>query len=311
MKSSELDYELPPELIAQHPADRRDHRGCSSTTAPRTSAPPPVQRSSPARLRSPRRGQRHARRPGAAAPAARDGWRGRDPADRGARATRVGRASHDRRADCGSARCSARSRSWRSSTAVAGGSGSTAAPDGELPLPPYITEPLVDPDRYQTVYARHPGSAAAPTAGLHFTSELLSELDVARLTLHVGLDTFRPVRSTSSTTTSCTASATASPISTLERIPCRRRARGRDDHGPCAGDDLPRSRWRRRVGPSLMIQPGFEFQSGRRAADQLPPAAIDAARAGDGVRGCRGDEVGCTGWRSPSSTGSTRSAMRC
>jgi len=66
-------------------------------------------------------------------------------------------------------------------------------PHGETPLPPYITEPLADPERYQTVYAREEGSAAAPTAGLHFTPELLARLDVERVTLHVGLDTFRPV----------------------------------------------------------------------------------------------------------------------
>jgi S-adenosylmethionine:tRNA ribosyltransferase-isomerase len=66
-------------------------------------------------------------------------------------------------------------------------------PAGETPLPPYITTPLEDPERYQTVYSRDAGSAAAPTAGLHFTPELLSSLDVERVTLHVGLDTFRPV----------------------------------------------------------------------------------------------------------------------
>jgi S-adenosylmethionine:tRNA ribosyltransferase-isomerase len=66
-------------------------------------------------------------------------------------------------------------------------------PAGETPLPPYITEPLRDPARYQTVYAHEAGSAAAPTAGLHFTPELLDRLDVERVTLHVGLDTFRPV----------------------------------------------------------------------------------------------------------------------
>jgi S-adenosylmethionine:tRNA ribosyltransferase-isomerase len=67
------------------------------------------------------------------------------------------------------------------------------APAGEAPLPPYIVEPLADPERYQTVYAEEEGSAAAPTAGLHFTPELLAGLDVERVTLHVGLDTFRPV----------------------------------------------------------------------------------------------------------------------
>jgi S-adenosylmethionine:tRNA ribosyltransferase-isomerase len=67
-------------------------------------------------------------------------------------------------------------------------------PHGVAPLPPYITAPLADPERYQTVYARDPGSAAAPTAGLHFTPEVLARLDVERVTLHVGLDTFRPLQ---------------------------------------------------------------------------------------------------------------------
>ena len=69
---------------------------------------------------------------------------------------------------------------------------------GQMPLPPYIHEKLNDPNRYQTVYAKHPGSAAAPTAGLHFTPELLSKLEskgveLIYVTLHVGLGTFRPV----------------------------------------------------------------------------------------------------------------------
>lgn len=70
---------------------------------------------------------------------------------------------------------------------------------GQMPLPPYITHQLEDKNRYQTVYAKHTGSAAAPTAGLHFTPELLKELEekgveIARVTLHVGLGTFRPVK---------------------------------------------------------------------------------------------------------------------
>lgn len=70
---------------------------------------------------------------------------------------------------------------------------------GQMPLPPYITHKLKDKNRYQTVYARYEGSAAAPTAGLHFTKELLSEIEemgvrIARITLHVGLGTFRPVK---------------------------------------------------------------------------------------------------------------------
>ena len=70
---------------------------------------------------------------------------------------------------------------------------------GQMPLPPYITHELKDKNRYQTVYAKHDGSAAAPTAGLHFTPELLKKIEekgvaIARVTLHVGLGTFRPVK---------------------------------------------------------------------------------------------------------------------
>ncbi len=75
---------------------------------------------------------------------------------------------------------------------------SVMAAAGEMPLPPYITDRSSAPERYQTVYARPPGSAAAPTAGLHFTPELLASLEAAGVarapvTLHVGLDTFRPL----------------------------------------------------------------------------------------------------------------------
>lgn len=70
---------------------------------------------------------------------------------------------------------------------------------GQMPLPPYITHPLQDKNRYQTVYAKYDGSAAAPTAGLHFTQELLEQIkekgvEIAKVTLHVGLGTFRPVK---------------------------------------------------------------------------------------------------------------------
>lgn len=70
---------------------------------------------------------------------------------------------------------------------------------GQMPLPPYITHQLQDKNRYQTVYAKHEGSAAAPTAGLHFTKELLEQIEqmgvnIVRVTLHVGLGTFRPVK---------------------------------------------------------------------------------------------------------------------
>ncbi|GAB4242885.1 MAG: hypothetical protein Kow00129_01590 [Thermoleophilia bacterium] len=76
------------------------------------------------------------------------------------------------------------------------------AEHGQAPLPPYIKEPLNRPEEYQTVYCREPGSAAAPTAGLHFTSDLLGRagrrgIEIVRVTLHVGLDTFRPIQAES------------------------------------------------------------------------------------------------------------------
>ena len=77
---------------------------------------------------------------------------------------------------------------------------------GRMPLPPYITETLDEPERYQTVYSKIPGSSAAPTAGLHFTEELIERVQeagasIAYITLHVGLGTFRPVKEEKSRTT--------------------------------------------------------------------------------------------------------------
>ncbi len=98
------------------------------------------------------------------------------------------------------------------------------AEHGEMPLPPYITERLQDPDRYQTVYARSPGSAAAPTAGLHFTPNLLAELasggiEQAVVELVVGLDTFRPVTEHDPTRHRMHTERYRVPAETLER--CR------------------------------------------------------------------------------------------
>ena len=190
MELSELDYDLPPELIAQHPAARRDEsrllvfdRADGSVRDRRFSDLPAElhgelvvvndTRVVPARIPI-------------AAPKGEvllleridgDLWEGLARPTRRLRAGRrygpVELVEH-----LGEGR-------WRLRLA--------GEPAGETPLPPYITEPLADPERYQTVYAREPGSAAAPTAGLHFTPDLLTALDVERVTLHVGLDTFRPV----------------------------------------------------------------------------------------------------------------------
>lgn len=106
------------------------------------------------------------------------------------------------------------------------------ADHGEMPLPPYITERLGDPDRYQTVYAREPGSAAAPTAGLHFTSELLDRLaergiEVAKVELVVGLDTFRPVMEDDPTEHRMHTERYRVPQETMERCLAVRAAGGR------------------------------------------------------------------------------------
>jgi S-adenosylmethionine:tRNA ribosyltransferase-isomerase len=191
MYASELDYELPQELIAQHPTEKRDESRllvyCRATGEVRhrvfrdlpeelpagTLTVVNDTRVVPARIRieRPRGEVLLVERLGG------EEWEGL------ARPTRRLRAGQrygpvELLEHLGEGR-------WRLRL--------HGEPGGEAPLPPYITEPLAEPGRYQTVYAREQGSAAAPTAGLHFTPELLNRLDVERVTLHVGLDTFRPL----------------------------------------------------------------------------------------------------------------------
>jgi S-adenosylmethionine:tRNA ribosyltransferase-isomerase len=194
LRTSELDYDLPPELIAQRPLPRRDdsrllvHDRATGETRHRRFRDLPEElprgalvvvndtRVVPARLR--------VRRPtGGEAevlllePAGDGLW---EALARPTRRLRPGM-------QLGAAELVEHRGEGRWLVRLEG------APAGEAPLPPYIVEPLADPERYQTVYAEEAGSAAAPTAGLHFTQELLAGLDVERITLHVGLDTFRPV----------------------------------------------------------------------------------------------------------------------
>lgn len=103
---------------------------------------------------------------------------------------------------------------------------------GQMPLPPYIHEPLKDPERYQTVYAQTPGSAAAPTAGLHFTAELMEVLRAAgvgfaAVTLHVGLDTFAPVNEEDPHEHQIHTEWCELPAETAEAVNATRRAGGR------------------------------------------------------------------------------------
>src|SRR5262245_8484479 len=194
MKRSELEYSLPPELIAQHPAERRDesrllvYERSTGDVRHRVFRELPDElhgelvvvndtRVVPARLRLQRPTGGEAE---VLLLEPLDGvgeWEGlARPTKRLQQGQRLGPVELVEHLGEGR---------WRLRL--------EGEPAGEAPLPPYITEPLADPERYQTVYADREGSAAAPTAGLHFTPELLAKLDVERVTLHVGLDTFRPV----------------------------------------------------------------------------------------------------------------------
>jgi S-adenosylmethionine:tRNA ribosyltransferase-isomerase len=197
METAELDYELPPELIAQRPVQRRDEsrllvyeRATGEVRHRRFSDLPDEvaddelvvvneSRVIPARLRLERTGGGEAEVLLLERVGPNGVWEGLARPSRRLRAgQRLGPV--ELLESLGEGRWLLRLE---------------GEPAGEAPLPPYITERLDDPERYQTVYAREEGSAAAPTAGLHFTPELLARLDVERVTLHVGLDTFRPVES--------------------------------------------------------------------------------------------------------------------
>ena len=294
MNASELDYELPPELIAQHPAARRDESRLLVYDRATGEVRHRVFRDLPASsARDARRRQRHAGRPGADP---RSSGRGaRCCCSSGSTAT-SGRGSRGRPGGCGRGGATGRSSCSSISARGAGGCGSHGEPAGETPLPPYITEPLADPERYQTVYAREPGSAAAPTAGLHFTPELLARLDVERVTLHVGLDTFRPLAVERSRSTRCTASATRFG-------PRRGSGSARRERVLAVGTTTVRvletlARGAPLAGRTeLFVMPGLRVPAGRRAAHELPPAALDPARARDGVRRRRADAGALPGRR--------------
>ena len=199
MRSTDLDYALPPELIAQRPAERRDasrllvYDRRSGDVRQRSFAELPQElagyltvvndtRVVPARLAL-------RRETGGAVEVLLVERLGDERWEALARPSRRLRAGER-----------LRGRGSASSVELVEPLGAgrwvvqlAGEPDGELPLPPYVHETPADPERYQTVYARDPGSAAAPTAGLHFTPELLASLDHETVTLHVGLDTFRPL----------------------------------------------------------------------------------------------------------------------
>jgi S-adenosylmethionine:tRNA ribosyltransferase-isomerase len=209
MRTDELDYELPPDLIAQHPASPRDsarllvsdrgapirHRRFSDLPGELWDEDLVVindTRVLPVRLRA-RRATGGAAEVLLLEPAADGCWQALVRPYRRLRDGEVLSASGveiEIREHLGEGRAVVR-------PTAPGPLKPALEAAGEMPLPPYITEPLADPGEYQTVYAREAGSAAAPTAGLHFTTELLDRVraahEVVAVTLDVGLDTFRPV----------------------------------------------------------------------------------------------------------------------
>ncbi len=185
---------------------------------------------------------------------------------------------------------------------------------GEMPLPPYITTPLGDPARYQTVFAAIPGSAAAPTAGLHFTDELFDRLaaagvGVAKVELVVGLDTFQPISTPRPARPSDAHRALPRPRVDPAGVSGGPSCRRRRHHGG-AGTGVGRCS-RRGVGTHRPVHPSRLRLAGRRRADdQLPPAADDTADDDRRVRR-RPVAPAVRPRRWPATTGSCPSATRC
>ena len=291
MRTDEFDYHLPPELIAQRPADHRDRsrllvvdRG-SGDLAHRHFADLPEylragdtlvvndSRVLPARLKGTRLASGGAVELLLLQELGPDRWLALSrpakrlrPGDRLAFGSLAAMVEEEREEGMRVVRFEAGARPLRSWLEEV----------GELPLPPYIHERPADPERYQTVYAREAGSVAAPTAGLHFTPELLSLLgergvQVAAVTLHVGLGTFRPVHAEEIAGHTMHAEYGVLPAETAAALVATRERGGRVvavgttavrvlESAALVGQDTAWSGW-----TDIFIYPGFRF----RAVDAL------------------------------------------
>ena len=192
---------------------------------------------------------------------------------------------------------------------------------GEVPLPPYIHEPLADPERYQTIYSRIEGSVASSTAGLHFTPELMLALrergvNLAFVTLHIGLDTFRPVQVEEIEQHQIHREWAELSAETARAVNETRLAGGRViavgttvvrtlesaakialGYRPC--DEIPEGAvcgWQRVAAftgeTDLFIRPGYVFPRGGRDDHELPPAEVDLVDVGQRVCGEGADRPG-------------------
>ncbi|HZM18086.1 MAG TPA: tRNA preQ1(34) S-adenosylmethionine ribosyltransferase-isomerase QueA [Gaiellaceae bacterium] len=271
MDTSALEYELPPELIAQRPAERRDesrllvyertsgkvrHRRFSEL--PEELAPDELvvvneTRVIPARLRLERPGGGEAEVLLLERVGTNGLWEGlARPSRRLKPGQRLGPV--ELLEPLGGGR-------WRLRL--------EGEPAGEAPLPPYIRESLADPNRYQTVYAREEGSAAAPTAGLHFTPELLERLDVERVTLHVGLDTFRPVESATLEEHEIHTERYSVEPAAWERIRAAERVLAVGTTTTRVLETLASNKLLQAIGPARDPAPGAEAPGGREPSNKL------------------------------------------
>ena len=298
------------ELIAQHPLDRRDDSRLlvysRATGEIRHRAFRDLPGELPAGTLVGR--ERHARRAGA------------DPrsSGRGARcccssgsAARSGRGSRGRRGGCGRGGGTGRSSCSSTSARGGGGCGSTASRRARRRCRRTSPSRSATPSATRRSTRRRPGSAAAPTAGLHFTPELLARLDVERVTLHVGLDTFRPLAVERVEEHPLHGERYEVAARGVGADPRRRSACSRSGRRRCGCSRRSRAARRSPAAPSCSSRPGFEF----RRVDalltnfHLPRSTLLALVMA--FAGVERDARRSTGSRSRSGTASTRSATRC
>ena len=306
MDLADFDYDLPPGASPSSRSSPGTRPACWSTAGRRAPRPPHVADLPDLSARRPAGRQRHAgpARPAAAAQAHRAArsrccCSSRTPTAGGRRwsapAAGSGRAPSRRGRRPGGRRRRARPGDGRGEVMlrVHPGDDELAALDrhGEVPLPPYITAPLADPERYQTVYADRPGSVAAPTAGLHLTDDVLDRCragggEVARVELVVGLDTFRPI----------TADKVEDHLMHTERYAVPGPTLAACEHAGRAGGS----------SPSAPPASGRSSRRRRRAGSRAAPTCSSTALASSGWSTCCSPTSTCPGrrcscWSTPSS----------
>ena len=284
MRSDELDYDLPPELIAQHPADRRDALAAARLRARDGRRPPPdVRRPAGRARRRARRRQRHEGRARPPAPASARPAATPRCCSSSRSATGSGRRSPARRGGCGRASGSGRSSCSSRSARDAGASGSTASRTASRRC--RRTSTSRSPSRAATRPSTPP-IPARPRRRRRVSTSRRScsrELDVERVTLHVGLDTFRPLAVDELEEHELHGERYRVAPEAWARIEAAERVLAVGTTTVRVLETIARD-GALEGRTSLYVLPGLRVQARRRAADELPPAPLDAPRARDGVR---------------------------